>query len=92
MSELYPDGVERLNDIPYSLHDALEHATTVLGWRENLDEDEIPPRLIWFNNEKLKDWFKEVQRKRKAKYGSEDGPGPIEDPVENDAAKMLIAG
>lgn len=66
-----------------------------IGWQENLDEDEMPPRSIWFNEDDLDEHFKQVRKARKEKYGNKDeeeGPGPIEDPIRNAAAKDLIVG
>jgi len=64
-----------------------------LSWEEHLEDGEQPPRSIWFNEEELSAHFERVKADRKAKYGGkDDGPGPIEDPVENQAAKGLIVG
>lgn len=68
-------------------------ALQFLSWEENLDEDEMPPRSIWFNGRQLEEHFRAVKKRRKEKYGGDgDGPGEIEDPVQNAAAKGLIVG
>lgn len=69
-------------------------ALQFLGWMENLEEDEVPPRWIWFDDKSLTKHFEAVKKRRKEKYGDgkKDGPGEIEDPVQNDAARDLIAG
>lgn len=60
---------------------------------DELDRDERPPRRIWLDAERLGEWFKEVERKRKAKYGGKGGEDrSIEDPVDNEAARSLIVG
>ncbi len=63
----------------------------VIGFDE-LDEDERPPKRYWLDNERLEAWFKEVRRRRTQKYGGGGGPGPIEDPVDNEAARSLLVG
>lgn len=58
----------------------------VIGFDE-LEEQERPPRRIWLDNERLAAWFKEVRRRRKERYSDKE----IEDPVNNQAARGLIA-
>jgi hypothetical protein len=55
---------------------------------DELPSDERPPRRIWLDDDALQAHFDRVERDRTAKYG---GEGAIEDPVDNDAAKLLIA-
>ena len=64
-----------------------------ISWMENLDEDELPPRSIWFNERELRHHFDRVTKARKEKYGNKDETaGEIEDPVQNEAARSLIVG
>lgn len=58
---------------------------------DELPSDERPPRRIWLDDDALTAHFQRVERDREAKYGGGDSAGPIEDPVSNDAAKLLIA-
>lgn len=85
VSELFPDEFRDLRDIPHTLFDLIRHALVFLSFDE-LPEDEVPPRRIWTDGEKLRDWFSDVRRKRRRELDSE----PIEDPVDNEAA--LIHG
>ena len=48
---------------------AVNSALTVLSWFENLPEDEQPPRHIWWSDELLEEWFKDVRERRDKKYG-----------------------
>lgn len=94
MSILFPEGVERLDALPYTVHDAITTALLYLGWEE-LPDDEQPPKRIYGNAEALKKHFEWVKRKRKAEYGDKDSikDKPIEGDVEeNDAASLLING
>jgi hypothetical protein len=88
---LFPDGVHRLTDLPYTLHDAILAALNFISFDELLD-DERPPRKIWGDGEKLNLWFEDVKRRRNEKYGqAESGKDPIKDPVRNGAVDLLIA-
>ena len=40
-----------------------------MSWFENLPEDEQPPRHIWWSDKLIGEWFDEVNRKRKEKFG-----------------------
>lgn len=57
---------------------------------DELPEDERPPRRIWLDGDAMKNWMDEVKRKREAKAKGKDRE--IEDPVQNDAASMLVVG
>lgn len=95
VSILFPEGVDRLDDLPYTIHDAITTALLYLGWEE-LPQDEQPKKRIWDQPEKLKEHFEWVKRKREAEYGG--GKDAIKDkPIEgetedNDAASLLING
>lgn len=92
VSALYPEGIKEVTDLPHTLFSAIRLGLNYLAFEE-LPEDEQPPKRIWTNPEKLKDWFVHVKKLRERKYGSGgDGPGEIEDPVENAAAHGLIVG
>jgi hypothetical protein len=88
--ELLPEGIEDLRDCPHHIFEAIRIAMMILSFDE-LDRDERPPRRIWLDADRLGEWFKEVERKRKEKYsGGRDRT--IDDPVDNDAARSLIVG
>lgn len=90
VAELLPDGIADVRDCPHTLFAAIRVALMVISFDE-LDDDERPPRRIWLDNDRLAAWFKEMRRKRHEKYGGK-GPGPIEDPVNNGAARSLLVG
>jgi hypothetical protein len=90
VAELVPDGFRDLRDMPHAFFEALRNALLVISFDE-LTEDERPPRRIWNDGEGLKAWFDDVRSRRDEKYGGK-GPGPIEDPVENEAARSLLVG
>lgn len=78
--------------MPFVLFDRLLKARVFISYDEVLPKDEQPPKRIWLDTTKLKDWFEEVDRKREAKIKGE-GSNEIEGPVErNEAAKDLIVG
>jgi hypothetical protein len=90
IDELLPDGVQDVRDCPHVWFEAIRSALVFLSFDE-LPKDERPPRRIWLDGEQLKLWFDDVERKREERY-SNKGPGPIDDPVQNQAAKDLIVG
>lgn len=92
MSALFPPGIERLSDLPHTLHDAIVTALQFLAFEE-LPRDEKPPKAIWLDGKKLTKHFEAVEKRRKEKYEvNEDGSSTeIEDPVQNDAVRLMIA-
>lgn len=86
---LFPPGVTDLRELPGGYFDAITMALSFLSFEE-LPDDDRPPRKIWLNNEALKEHFAAVKARYKAK-GDPNAPEPIEDPVDNPAAKDLIA-
>lgn len=94
LAGLLPSWARSVADAPYSLVEHIAFALTVIRWRENLDENEMPPRRIWRNPEALTEWFEAVRanRKRDMERGGSDRSQEIEDPVQNDAAKGLLVG
>lgn len=90
VSELYPPGITDLRELPSHWFDAIRQAIVFLGFEE-LEKEERPPKSIWLDKDKLSAHFGRVEELRKEKYDV-DGGGEIEEPVENDAARALIAG
>ena len=86
VSGLFPD-FDDLLDLPHVLFDAIQRALFYLSFEE-LAKDEVPPKRIWGDDERLQEWFDEVRRRR----ASGDSSKQIEDPVDNEAAKGLIVG
>lgn len=92
VSELLPDGFSDLRDVPHAFFEALRTAVLVISFDE-LPKDERPPKRMWLDGEKLTAWFKLIEKRRDEKYGGgAKGPGPIEDPVDNEAARSLLVG
>jgi hypothetical protein len=92
VSSLFPRGVTSLGDLPFTIHEAIVQALQFLAFEE-MPKDERPKRAIWLDPERLKKHFEAVEKRREEKYSyDKDGQSQaIEDPVENEAAKMLIA-
>lgn len=66
MSRLW-DGP--ISEAPHDLVVAINTGLTVISWAENLPKDEQPPRSIWWSEELLDKWFKDVRAQRDKKYG-----------------------
>jgi len=71
-----------VEDIPADLARAIEHATKVNMWYENLASDEIPPQWMWPHDGELKDWFDQVKVNRKS--GSSSGESADEEWEQNE--------
>lgn len=89
VSSLFPPGITLLADVPHHLADAISKGLAFVSFDE-LPSDEKPPRMIWLDEERLSDWFDEVAKRREEKWSGESKE--IEDPVQNAAARSLIAG
>ena len=87
MSELLPDGIADLRDAPHVLVDGIARALLILSFEE-LPREERPARRHWLDDDALAEHFKQVDRRRQQDYGGDRQP--IEDPVDNQAASMLI--
>lgn len=88
VSSLFPPDFDDLRDLPHSLFEAIRMAALFLGFEE-LPADEQPPKRIWLVPDQLNAWMEGVQAKRR---GESTGAHEIEDPVQNLAARELIAG
>lgn len=85
MSCLFPEGIDRIDDLPYTYFDAILTGLQFLGFEELLEEDS-PPRDIWMEPKKLKQHFDMVRRRRKSQSGDGDiRDQEIEGPVETNA-------
>lgn len=88
--ELFPEGITDLRDLPHTMFEATRLGLVFLGFEE-LGEKDTPPKRIWLDGDKLEAWFDEV-RKRREREAKGEGSDEIEDPVDNDAAALLIVG
>lgn len=87
MEALLPEGITTVADLPWHLFEATRTALVYLSWEANLPKDELPPKRIWDDPEALNEHFEMVEKRRRE---GRDGKN-IEDPVQNEAAKSLIA-
>lgn len=89
VEQLLPKHITSIIDLPYTVAEAIQRALTWLSFEE-LEESERPPRRIWQDDSKLKEWFAMVKKRREEKFGGKSTE--IEDPVQNEAAKGLLVG
>jgi hypothetical protein len=66
---MLPKEMTSMEEIPWDLSYAIEHAIKVCSWQENLVGDEMPPMWMWPFDDELEIWFDRVDRERKEKYG-----------------------
>lgn len=69
---LLPEGIESIDRAPHDLVVAIEHASKVCDWQENLLSEEVPPSWMWPFDEELVEWFEAIDEKRKDRYGGGD--------------------
>ena len=60
-------GLADITEASSDLVTAIQHAHTILGWFENLSEEEIPPGWMWPFPDELEEWFDEVKELRRQK-------------------------
>ena len=92
VSVLFPEGIDRLDDLPWTHHHIIITGIYRLGFEE-LDKDERPPRRIWDRNDEMTAWWQMVERNRQEKYGGgSDGGSDTGQGERNSAVKDLIVG
>jgi hypothetical protein len=88
ISSLFPPGIERLWDLPYTLHQAVRLALYFLSFEE-LPIKERPPKRIWLNSEKMDAWWSEVKADREAQA---KGQGSYRDMPQNAFIAEIFGG
>ena len=88
IGSLFPPGIERLIDLPFTIQNALLAALGFLSFDE-LPEDERPPERIWLDGDRMKAWWTEVKRLRKAKM---EGHGDQAKMAKNSLTNRLFVG
>lgn len=87
---LLPPG-ETLATVEYPFFDAIARAQEIASWREHLPSEDMPHRVIWFDDERLSDHFEDL---RAVREGEKAGKTKWDDSnsKQNDAAKSLVVG
>lgn len=77
----WPEGVTHMWDLPWNFISAFQQASMIIGWQESLSQEEMPPKQIWRDNDKLNEHFKNLRKKWSGKETDElDAPmGTFED-------------
>lgn len=68
---MWPDACS-LAELPFDLYKAVEHASAILTWQENLTREEMPPEWMWSVEHELTAWFQRIDEERNEKYGGGD--------------------
>lgn len=50
---------------------AVEHAHSILNWKDNLPPDDVPPRWMWHLDHELEPWFQRVEDDRADRAGGD---------------------
>lgn len=88
ISSLFPKGITRLWDLPYTIFNAVGLALYYLSFSE-LPEHEQPPRKIWEDPKRLEAWFREVKANRESES---KGDGSFMDMPQNQLIKEMFGG
>lgn len=86
-SGLFPKGITSVDELPWDLCAAIEHALRVCTWQENLVSDEMPPDWMLPFDDELEIWFERVDRERKDKYGGGSNDEPAGEMMGNEFAQ-----
>jgi hypothetical protein len=86
---MLPEGIDRLDDCPYTYWNAVRMALGFLGFDE-LPKDERPPRKIWLDGDEMRKHWTAVERIREEKYGTGSGDSQDTEVKVNAAARDLI--
>lgn len=57
-------GEDTLETIPFELFLAIQHASTVINWQENMVRKEMPPSWMWPFPDELEIWFEDIETAR----------------------------
>lgn len=90
VSSLLPPGVKSLYDAPHLFVDALRTALYFLSFEE-LEKHERPPKKYWLNNDKMNQWWADVEANRRSKSGNPGGESYQSMP-ENELLKQAFVG
>jgi hypothetical protein len=75
--------------LPYTIFEAVALGLYWLSFEE-IEAEFRPPKSIWFDGKKQKEWWKAVDRKRREKYGLK-GDGDIRDePIDGPAERNAM--
>jgi hypothetical protein len=85
ISSLFPPGVTRIWDLPFTLHLAIKLALYFLSFEEIMDAQDKPPKRIWLNGPKMEEWWRVVKDRHSS--GQEVAAMP-----QNEALKEAFPG
>lgn len=86
ISSLFPPGITRLYDLPFTVFNAIRLALYFLSFEE-LPEKERPPKAIWLDEERMQSWWNEVKANREAEG---KGEGDMSSMPQNDLLKEVF--
>lgn len=68
LDSVLPDNIVKLYECPWTITLAIDHAKMVLSWYEHLSDEDRPPKEIWMNDSKLKNWFDRRKNRKGKQY------------------------
>lgn len=85
ISSLFPPGITRIWDLPYTIHMAIKSALYFLTFEQLTDDADRPPKRIWLDNEKMSEWWRVVKERR-------EGDREIAKMPQNEMLKDIFPG
>lgn len=67
---MLPVDCNNVESMPSDLMVAIDHALHILGWQENMMEDEMPERWKWHLDWEINRHFLDIKRKRNPENAS----------------------
>lgn len=86
ISSLFPPGITRVYDLPFTIFNAIRMALYYLTFEE-LEEKEKPPKKIWLDADRMKQWAAEVKANRESRA---KGEGDTMSMPQNDLLKQML--
>lgn len=80
ISSIFPPGIQRLTDLPFTHHNAILAALGFLSFDE-LRKEERPPKSIWLDSEKMELHWEQVKNNREARANGEKDSTMTQNPL-----------
>jgi hypothetical protein len=88
ISSLFPEGVTRLIDLPFTIFNLISNALVFISYEE-LPKEERPRKAIWFDKDRMDEHWRMVEAMREEKM---KGHGETSRMPRNSLIDQLVVG
>jgi hypothetical protein len=88
ISSLFPEGVTKLADLPYTIFNLIGNSLYFVSFDE-LPKEERPKKSIWLDNDRMEEHWKSVEALRRDKMS---GRGDTSEMPKNALIDQLVVG